>query len=130
MKYNDLNSEEKRVIELKGTEPAFTGEYDNFDEDGTFICRRCNAPLFSSKAKFDAGCGWPAFDENFPNAVLRVPDPDGHRVEITCANCGGHLGHVFVGEQHTKKNTRHCVNSLSIRFVPRGTSLPKIVKDL
>ena len=117
MKYNYLNPEEKRVIELKGTEPAFTGEYDDFAQDGTFICRKCNAPLFSSKAKFDAGCGWPAFDKNFPDAVLRVPDPDDYRIEIQCAQCGGHLGHVFEGEEYTEKNTRHCVNSLSIRFV-------------
>lgn len=127
MVYNNLTPEEKRVIENKGTETPFTGEYDDFYEDGTFICRRCNAPLFSSKAKFDAGCGWPAFDENFPNAVTRVSDADGQRVEIECANCLAHLGHVFEGEQLTEKDTRHCVNSLSIRFIPKGKEMPEIV---
>lgn len=125
MKYNDLTSEEKRIIEYKGTETPFTGEYDNFYEEGTFICKKCNAPLFSSKSKFDAGCGWPAFDENFPNAVKRYTDPDGIRTEIECANCGAHLGHVFEGECFTDKNTRHCVNSLSIRFIAKGKKLPK-----
>jgi len=129
MKYNDLNSQEKRVIELKETETPFTGEYDNFFKDGTFICRKCNAPLFSSQAKFDAGCGWPAFDENFPNAVIRLPDPDGQRIEIECANCGGHLGHVFEGEHFTHTNTRHCVNSLSIRFIPLGKEMPKVIHE-
>ncbi len=124
MTYNKLTSEEKRVIEDKGTERPFSGEYDNFYQDGTFICRRCNLPLFSSKTKFDAGCGWPSFDENFPNAVKRLPDPDGNRTEIQCANCRAHLGHVFEGEKMTDKNTRHCVNSLSIRFIPKGTKMP------
>jgi peptide-methionine (R)-S-oxide reductase len=126
---NHLTSEEKHVIEEKGTEPPFTGEYDDFYEEGTFICRKCNAPLFNSKSKFDAGCGWPAFDEDFPDAVRRVPDPDGSRTEIECANCDGHLGHVFEGEQMTDKNTRHCVNSLSIRFIPEGQELPKVVEE-
>lgn len=119
MQFNNLTPEEKRIIEEKGTEAPFTGEYDNFYlPEGIFVCRKCNSPLFSAKAKFDAGCGWPAFDENFPNAVKRIPDSDGRRVEIQCANCGGHLGHVFEGENMTKNNTRHCVNSLSIKFVP------------
>lgn len=118
MAYNKLTKEEEYVIEDKGTEAPFSGEYDNFYEDGTFICRKCNAPLFSSQSKFDAGCGWPSFDENFPNAVRQTIDGDGERTEITCANCGAHLGHVFTGEQMTDKNTRHCVNSLSIRFIP------------
>jgi len=121
---NKLTAEEAYVIEQKGTEPPFTGEYDDFYLLGTFICRRCNAPLFSSKAKFDAGCGWPAFDDNFPGAVRRETDHDGRRTEILCANCAGHLGHVFEGERITEKDTRHCVNSLSIRFVPEGTELP------
>ena len=121
---NKLTPQEKDVIENKATEPPFTGEYDDFYEDGTFVCRRCNAPLFSSQSKFDAGCGWPAFDENYPNAVLRIPDADGQRVEIECTNCHGHLGHVFTGEKMTEKDTRHCVNSLSIRFVPEGKTLP------
>lgn len=128
MKYNKLNDEEKSVIENKGTEMPFSGEYDDFYVDGTFICKKCNAPLFSSKAKFNAHCGWPAFDENFPNAVKRLPDPDGMRTEIECANCGGHLGHVFEGEHMTDKNTRHCVNSLSMRFIPKDQKLPEVVK--
>lgn len=118
MKLNNLTPEEKRVIEEKGTEAPYTGEYDKFfPSDGVFVCRKCNNPLFSVKAKFDSGCGWPAFDENFQNAVKRVSDEDGMRVEIQCAQCGGHLGHVFEGERMTDKNTRHCVNSLSIKFV-------------
>lgn len=114
---NQLTEEEQRIIINKGTELPFTGEYDDFWEEGIFICRQCNAPLFSSKAKFDAGCGWPAFDENFPDAVKRTPDSDGQRVEIVCKQCRGHLGHVFENEGFTQKNTRHCVNSLSIKFV-------------
>src|SRR5437867_6117279 len=129
MNYNKLTPVEKKVIEEKATEPPFTGEYDDFYEDGTFICRRCNAPLFSSKNKFDAGCGWPAFDDSFLNAITRVPDPDGMRTEIECANCGGHLGHEFVGENMTNKNTRECVNSLSIRFIHRELEFPKIIHD-
>jgi peptide-methionine (R)-S-oxide reductase len=127
MNYNELTSEQERVIVHKATEAPFTGQYDNFYEDGTFICRRCNAPLFSSKSKFDAGCGWPSFDEGFPDAIKRVPDPDGMRTEIECANCGAHLGHEFLGEGLTDKNTRDCVNSLSICFMPKGKELPKII---
>lgn len=123
--YNDLTPEEQHVITDKVTERAFSGEYDDFYQLGTFICRRCNTPLFSAKAKFDAGCGWPAFDDNFPDAVKRITDADGMRTEIECAHCGAHLGHVFEGERHTEKNTRHCVNSLSIRFIPEGKELPK-----
>src|SRR3989344_1676770 len=126
MKYNPLTTEEIRIIEDKGTEPAFSGEYDDFYEEGTFICRKCNTPLFSAKSKFDAGCGWPAFDKNYPDAVLRIPDPDGQRTEIQCANCRGHLGHVFNGEGLTEKNIRHCVNSISIIFIPQGENLPDI----
>lgn len=129
MNYNKLTQEEERVIVNKATEVPFTGKYDNFYEDGTFICRRCDAPLFSSKSKFDAGCGWPSFDENFPNAVERVPDPDGMRTEIQCANCGGHLGHEFLGERMTDKNVRECVNSLSLRFIPKGEELPKTIHE-
>lgn len=126
---NTLTPDEEDIIEHKGTEHAFTGEYDDFFIDGTFICRRCNAPLFSSKSKFDAGCGWPAFDENFPDAVKRLTDEDGQRTEIQCANCDGHLGHVFEGEELTEKDTRHCVNSLSIKFIPLDRALPEVLHD-
>ncbi|MBV9177490.1 MAG: methionine-R-sulfoxide reductase [Nitrososphaeraceae archaeon] len=129
MNYNKLKPEEERVIVNKATEVPFTGKYDNFYEEGTFICRRCNVPLYSSKSKFDAGCGWPSFDENFPNSVERVPDPDGMRTEIQCANCGGHLGHEFLGERMTDKNVRECVNSLSLRFIPKGEELPKTIHE-
>ena len=118
MDYNKLTSEEERVIVHKGTEPPFSGEYDSFYERGMYVCRRCNQPLFSSESKFDAGCGWPSFDDSFPNAMKRLPDPDGRRTEIECAKCGAHLGHEFVGEHMTEKNTRECVNSVSIRFIP------------
>ena len=126
---NQLTPEEEDVLLYKETERPFTGEYDDFHLDGTFICRRCNAPLFSSKSKFDAGCGWPAFDENFPGAVKRITDDDGHRTEILCQNCGGHLGHVFEGEELTEKNTRHCVISLSIRFIAKDKSIPPTLHD-
>ena len=116
--YNPLSSQERHVIEDKGTEPPFTGEYDDFYEEGLYICRRCNAELYRSGDKFDAHCGWPAFDQEMPGAITRLSDPDGQRIEIECANCGGHLGHVFVGEGLTEKDTRHCVNSLSMKFVP------------
>jgi len=122
---NKLTPQEERIILHKGTEAPFSGEYEDFYQDGTFLCRRCNAPLFSAKTKFDAGCGWPSFDENYPDAVKRVPDADGRRTEIQCANCGAHLGHVFTGERMTAKNTRHCVNSLSIRFFPKDAALPE-----
>ncbi len=127
MALNRLTPEEEQVILHKGTERPFTGEYDNFYREGTYICRRCNAPLFSSKSKFDAGCGWPAFDDSFPNAMQRLRDADGRRTEIQCQNCGAHLGHEFVGEHLTAKNTRECVNSLSIRFIPEGKALPETI---
>jgi peptide-methionine (R)-S-oxide reductase len=129
MVYNNLTPEEKIIIEDKQTEAPFTGEYDNFYKEGVFICRKCNNPLFSSKAKFDAKCGWPSFDENYPNAVKRLSDPDGQRTEIECANCNAHLGHVFEGEHMTNKNTRHCVNSLSIRFIPQRNNLPEVLYE-
>ena len=120
MTWNELTPTERHVIEQKGTEYPFSGEYDNFYEQGMYVCRRCDAELYSSVDKFDAHCGWPAFDDEVPGAVRRLPDPDGHRTEIECASCGGHLGHVFLGERITPKSTRHCVNSLSMRFIPSG----------
>nr|WP_041913093.1 methionine-R-sulfoxide reductase [Helicobacter mustelae] len=113
---NKLTEQEAYVILQKGTEPPFSGEYDQHFEEGVYVCRQCENPLFTSEAKFKSGCGWPSFDDCILDGVRESLDNDGRRIEITCARCGGHLGHVFRGEGFTQKDTRHCVNSLSIRF--------------
>ena len=117
-KYRNLTREEESIIVHKGTEMPFTGKYYAFWEKGTYVCRRCRTPLYRSESKFEADCGWPSFDDEISGAVKRTVDADGVRTEITCANCGAHLGHVFLGESFTEKNVRHCVNSISLDFIP------------
>lgn len=126
MKYNQLTPFEQFVIEGKGTERPFTGAYTDLFEPGTYHCKKCNAPLFKADAKFHSNCGWPSFDDEIRGAVKRVKDADGRRTEIICAQCEGHLGHVFTGEGFTPKNIRHCVNSVSLIFVP--DSIQKVQK--
>ena len=119
IKLNKLTPEEEQVIVHKGTEAPFSGEYEENTREGTYVCRRCEAPLYRSDDKFDAHCGWPSFDQEIKGAVKRLPDPDGFRTEIECARCGAHLGHVFEGEHFTEKNVRHCINSISLKFIPK-----------
>ena len=117
VKLNQLTPEERYVIQAKGTEAPFTGEYTNTTDGGLYLCKQCDVPLYHSEHKFQSHCGWPSFDNEIAGAVVREPDADGRRVEIVCANCDGHLGHVFEGEGLTANNIRHCVNSISMKFV-------------
>ncbi len=128
IKFNELSEKEAEVILNKGTESPWIGEFTDNKRKGTYICKRCNAPLYKSDAKFDSHCGWPSFDDEIPGTVQRHQDADGRRTEIVCKNCEGHLGHVFLNEGYTQKNTRHCVNSISMKFIPEGKELPEVIR--